>query len=106
VAAQLTGLKQLVLGGLPWVSNPVMLQLTALTALEGVLLSTWSYATPTNQHDVLELHSKVCHRLIQMHCSACCSSTACRFCTASAIGEWEVGSGKLQQACLWYEHAS
>lgn len=60
VAAQLTGLKQLVLGGLPWVADPVLLQLTTLTALEELLLSTWRHATPTNEQDVLELHNKVC----------------------------------------------
>jgi hypothetical protein len=38
VAAQLTGLKQLVLQGLPQLTDPALLQLTALTALETLKL--------------------------------------------------------------------
>lgn len=38
VAAQLTGLKQLVLRGMPLLTNPIVLQLTALTALQELTL--------------------------------------------------------------------
>jgi hypothetical protein len=58
VAAQLTGLKQLVLQGLSQLQDTALLQLTALTALEELELSSWGN-TRAGLHCI---HNKVPYR--------------------------------------------